>query len=186
MIARLLVLFALLLSAPAAAQSLAGSWALEMDGATIFRFDLAQDAHGQWHATWNKPSSFASDGNHFRKLSGPAKRVRSATAVELPDGSGVELSFPDPRPGAIPDIFDFRLIDSDAVRMTYVGTGLAPYTLARVSADAPLGPWDPARTYGREVAGKGPEKAPDIGPDEASPPVDPGAFKLPPGAPRGR
>jgi len=180
MIARLLLLLALLLPGPAAAQSLAGSWALQMGGATIFRFDLAHDADGHWHGTWSKPGSFASDGNHFRKLSGPVKEVRSMTAVDLPDG--IELSFNDPTPGAIPDIFDFRLTDPDTVKMTYVGTGLAPYTLKRVAADAPLGPWDPVKIYGRETEAKEADK-PDA---EALPPADTDSFSLPAGAATGR
>lgn len=193
MIARLLVLLTLLLATPAAAESLAGhslkgSWALAMDGTPIFRFDLAQDDKGQWHGTWSRPSAFASDGDHFRRLSGPVKQVHSATGISLPDGT-IEVSFNDPRPGAIPDIFDFRPIDADAVQMTYVGTGLAPYTLDRVKPDVQLGPWDPTRTYGREVAAKEPDQAPKIAPEQVldnPAPIDSGAFKLPPGAPVGR
>lgn len=193
MIARLLPLVALLMAAPAAAQSsagpsLEGSWVLQMDGTPIFRFDLSQDAAGHWSGTWSKPGSFASDGNHFSKVNGPVTQVPSMTAIDLPDG--IELSFDDPHPGAIPDIFDFQLIDPDAVKMTYVGTGLAPYTLERVAAGAVLGPWDPGETYARETApGKAetaPEKAPDKPAAEAAPPADPNGFKLPAGAPAGR
>lgn len=192
MSARLLLLLALLISAPATAQttggrSLAGSWALQMDGTTIFRFDLAQDAKGDWQATWSRPNTFASDGNHFRKIAGPIDQVHSATGIVLPNDNGIEVSFDDLRPGAIPDIFDFRLIDPDAVRMTYVGTGLAPYVLQRVAANAQLGPWNPDRTYGREVAAKEPAAKPgkpSVG--AGPPPSDPGSFKLPPGAPSGR
>ncbi len=204
MFARLLVPLALLAAAPAAGQSpadgsLAGSWALQMDGTTIFRFDLTQGAKGKWRATWSRPGTFASDGNHFRKVSGPVHEVHSATGIVLPNDNGIEISFDDPRPGAIPDIFDFRMLDPDAVRMTYVGTGLAPYTLQRVKAGAPLGPWDPARTYGRESAAVGAEAAPNKKPEvtfgrgtkqtpppDQPPPSDAVSFKLPPGAPVGR
>jgi hypothetical protein len=179
MTARFLALLVLLLPVPAAAQSLEGSWALELDGATIFRFDIARDNDGEWQGTWTKPGSFASDGNNFAHVSGPPKTVRSMTGVELPDG--LELSFADPRPGAVPDIFDFKPIDANAVEMTYVGTGLAPYTLQRVEPGAALGPWDPAKTYSREA----PPEAPEATPKEP-PPADPDIFKLPPGAPTGR
>src|SRR6478672_4946051 len=105
----LLSLLALLVAAPAAAGTLEGSWALEVEGTPIFRFDLAVDQDGKWRATWSKPSSFASDGNNFSHLKGPAKKVPSMTALDTPDG--IELSFNDPRPGAVPDIFDFKPID---------------------------------------------------------------------------
>ena len=179
-----------------------------MDGTAIFRFDLSQDDKGDWHGTWSRPSTFASDGDHFRRVSGPVKEVHSATGITLPNDT-IEVSFDDPRPGAIPDIFDFRLIDPDAVRMTYVGTGLAPYTLERVKPGAALGPWDSTRTYGREGAANEPDKptepavtftplpvagtppptvkgTPPPGNRETPPPDDTSTFKLPPGAPVGR
>src|SRR5690606_21757050 len=135
MLARLLALVLLLLPMSAMAQdgrsTLAGSWALELGGATIFRFDLEEvpGKDGEWRGTWSRPSRFASDGDNFAQLQLPQRQVRSMAGLEF-DGT-VEVSFPDPRPEAIPDIFRFRLIDSDAVEMTYVGTGLAPYLLQR-------------------------------------------------------
>ena len=147
MTARWLPLLALLLASPAAADPLEGSWVLDAGGKAIFRFDIAKYGEGKWHGTWSKPTSFASDGNNFSHLKGPPKAVPSMTALETPDG--IELSFNDPRPGAVPDIFDFKPIDEDAVEMTYVGTGLAPYTLERVKPEAALGPWDAEATYSR-------------------------------------
>lgn len=145
MLARTFLLLSLLLLAtPAGAETLEGSWALNIGGTAIFRFDLSKDADGKWQGTWSKPSSFASDGNSFSHLTGPPKRVQSMTALDTP--SGIELSFNDPRPGAIPEIFDFKPIDPDAVEMIYVGTDLAPYTLDRVEPGAPLGPWDATAT----------------------------------------
>jgi hypothetical protein len=70
---RLIPLLALFLAGPAAADSLEGSWALRAGGATIFRFDLSKDGEGKWHGTWSKPSSFASDGDNFSNLKGPAR-----------------------------------------------------------------------------------------------------------------
>lgn len=179
---RCLALLALLLATPAAAQSLAGSWALQAGGTTIFRFDLSQDGDGKWHATWSKPTSFASDGNNFSHLKGPPKKVPSMTAIDTSDG--IELSFDDPRPGAVPDIFDFKPIDEDAVEMTYVGTDLAPYTLERVKPDAPLGPWDIDKTYSR--TGTPAEAKSEPSPPAEPQPSAPSTFKLKPGAPAGR
>jgi len=183
MIIRLLMPLALLLPAPAMADTLEGSWALEIGGTAIFRFDIVKSADGQWRGVWSKPSSFASDGNNFSHLSGPVKKVPSMTALDTPDG--IELSFNDPRPGAVPDIFDFKPIDSDAVELTYVGTDLAPYTLERVKAGAPLGPWDPDADYSREAPAKEDKASPHNAPDE-TPVVGPGSFRLKPGAPSGR
>jgi len=177
MILRLLPLLALLLATPAAADPLEGSWALKAGGAVIFRFDLSKDQGGKWHGSWAKPTSFASDGDNFSKLKGPPKKVPSMTALETPDG--IEVSFDDPRPGAIPDIFDFKPIDSDAVEMTYVGTKLAPYTLERVKSDTALGPWEADAAYSRNP----PPDAPDAAPPA---PVLPSTFKLKPSAPTGR
>lgn len=185
-LARLLPLLALLLPAPALAETLEGSWALEIGGTAIFRFDIAKDDDGKWRATWSKPRSFASDGDSFSRLTGPARAVPSMTALDTPDG--IELSFDDPRPGAVPDIFDFKPIDADAVEMTYVGTGLAPYTLERVKPGTPLGPWDPDATYSRDPAPETPGATPPVAPTQAPKPepVDAGGFRLKPGAPTGR
>jgi hypothetical protein len=184
MIARFMAPLALFLSVPAAAESLEGSWALKIGGAAIFRFDLTKDGDGKWTGVWSKPSSFASNGDSFSRLTGPPKKVSSMTALDTPDG--IELSFDDPRPGAVPDIFDFKSIDRDAVEMTYVGTGLSPYTLERVEHDAPLGPWDAGASYSRKASPQSePTPASAPAPDEP-PPSDPGGFRLKPGAPVGR
>ena len=182
MLSRLLLMLALLLPAPALADTLEGSWALEMGGTAIFRFDIAKDGEGKWHGTWSKPTSFASDGDDFSHMKGPPKAVPSMTALETPNG--IELSFDDPRPGAVPDIFDFKPIDADAVELIYVGTDLAPYTLQRVKPGAPLGPWDPDATYTRKAP---PEERAEAEHDPEPPSrSEPGSFKLKPGAPVGR
>jgi hypothetical protein len=189
MLARLLALMALFLPLPAVAQgapsSLAGTWALEIGGATIFRFDLEEvpGKDGEWRGTWSRPARFASDGDNFARIQLPARQIRSMAALEL-DGS-VEVSFPDPRPGAIPDIFRFRLIDSDAAEMTYVGTGLAPYLVQRVPADTALGPFREGATYSRKVPEE-PEPEPESAPvpptagDPEGPPDEIDRFRLPP------
>jgi hypothetical protein len=186
MVARLLLMLALLLPAPALADTLEGSWALRIGGTAIFRFDIAKDGDGKWRGAWHKPSSFGSDGNNFSRLKGPAKTVPSMTAVETPDG--IELAFNDPRPGAVPDIFDFKPIDPDALELVYVGTGLAPYTLERVKPEAPFGPWDANATYSREAPLQPAQRlqsAPER-PVETLPAIAPGNFRLKPGAPVAR
>lgn len=184
MVARILLILALLLPLPAAAQSsedqtLEGSWALEIDGTTIFRFDIEPAAkEGEWRATWSRPSSFASDGNRFAKLTGPPEQVKSMAGIQVDDQ--VELSFNDPRPGAIPDIFRFQLMGADAVEMVYVGTDLAPYTLERVEPSAPVGPWDKDEVYARPVPAEADEEPEE--PEEAAAPADSAdSFELPPG-----
>ena len=192
MLMRFLALLALLLPLPAAAQdvrnSLEGSWALELGGATIFRFDLEEipGKDGEWRGTWSRPSRFASDGDNFAQVQLPARQIRSMAGLEF-DGS-VEVSFPDPRPEAIPDIFRFRLIDFDAVEMTYVGTDLAPYVLQRVPANTALGPFREGTTYSRKVREEPrpePEPATPTGEPEG-PPDEVDSFRLTPSGVQGR
>jgi hypothetical protein len=186
MLARVLGLLALLASVPASAQSLAGSWALEVGGTTMFRFDLSENPEGEWHATWSRPNSFGTDGTHFSKVSGPLREVQEMTLIPLDTDNAIEVSFDDPRPHAIPDIFDIRLVDSDTAQLTYVGTGLAAFTLHRVAADAALGPWDPQKTYGG-ATGPGEETdAPASPAVNEAPSADLDSFKLRPPASSGR
>jgi hypothetical protein len=163
MFARLLLVLALvLLPAPLAAQgakdaakpTLAGSWALRLDGSIIFRFDLKR-SNGGWSGSWSRPHSFASDGDRFSNLKGPTTWVDSSEGRDI--GEWAEVTFPDERPGAVPDVFRFHLIAPDKVEMIYVDTGLAPYTLERVEPDSLLGPWDPEKVYSR--AGAAPPQA---------------------------
>ena len=152
----------------------------------MFRFDVSKDAQGEWHATWNRPNSFGTDGIHFSKVSGPLRQVQEMTLIPLDTDNAVEISFDDPRPRAIPDIFDIRLVDDDTAQLTYVGTGLAPFTLHRVAADAALGPWDPVKTYGGAVGAVEEPEATVKAPANDATPVGLDSFKLQPGAPTGR
>ncbi len=129
-----------------ALQMLAGSWALRVDGTIMFRFDLAQSG-ASWSGTWIKPKSFATDGAIFAELSGPPAEQRSQSGRAI--GEWAELAFGDARPGAIPDVFRFRLVGPDRVEMLYTDTGQAPYVLERVDAGTQLGPWAPGRVYRR-------------------------------------
>jgi len=173
MIGRLLLILLLLLPVPAvaqspagqsparespAAQSLAGSWALRVDGAVIMRFDLARDGAG-WKGAWAKPSSFASDGKRFARISLPAVELASVRASAA--GDWTEIVFEDAEAGPEPVVFRFRQTGPDRAEMLYVGTGLAPFTLQRVAADAPLGPFVEGRVYG-EGSGAAPRSPPPV------------------------
>jgi hypothetical protein len=158
MLARLLllVLFALLLPSGAMAQDappeeIAGEWDLRIDGATIFRFAIEPAGDGAWQGRWSRPQVFNSDGNAFYNIRAGVRTTASMTGLAV--GDAVELAFEDPRPGAIPDIFRFRLTGPDSVEMVYVGTGLAPYVLVRAAQGERLGAWDAARTYRRVLPG---------------------------------
>lgn len=143
---------------PAPPAALAGNWDLRIDGTTIFRFAIERTASGGWQGRWQRPDSFNSNGNAFANLRGGVKASASMAGnavFEL-----VELAFDDPRPGAVPDIFRFRLIGPDAVDMTYVGTQLPPFRLVRAGADDPLGNWDSTRIYRRPAPGARPPAAP--------------------------
>jgi hypothetical protein len=64
-------------------------------------------------------------------------------------GDWIELTFGDARPGAVPDVFRFRLVSFDRVEMIYVDTGQAPYELESVAPGTSPGPWQPGRVYRR-------------------------------------
>lgn len=175
MLLRFLALLLLLLPLPAAAQDLAGSWALRIEGTTIFRFDL-EPAGESWKGSWMKPRSFASDGDSFARLSGPPVQVTAGGGRTI--GEWAELTFPDPRPGAVPDIFRFRLLDKDRVEMIYAETGLAPFELVRVPAAAQLGPWEAGKIYRRPGA---PIARTPAAPPQVTPRASGGTtFSLPP------
>ncbi len=145
----LLTLAALLLSVPAMANDLVGSWAFRIDDATIFTFDIAQDADGEWQGAWTRPASFRSNGVVFAELTG-SEELEAMAALEFAEM--IELSFEDPRPGAVPDIFRFRLIAENRAELTYVGTGFPPYPLVRVAPGSRIGPFDASRIYDSDNA----------------------------------
>ncbi len=174
----LIVVLAFLIPASAAAQDLEGTWDFRVADTTIFRFEIVEDDDGAWEGTWSRPDSFASDGNLFARLKGPVERVDSMAGYEFL--GDVELSFADNRPGAVPDIFRFRMVDADNVSMTYVGTELEPYDLVRAGEDDPIGDWDEAAIYRRAL----PEAAADgdirvrIAPPAAEEVEEPAALRI--------
>jgi hypothetical protein len=136
-----------------AAQMLAGSWALRVEGTVVFSFDLERDDEG-WRGTWVKPRAFATDGAVFRDVTGPAVEQRALRGRAL--GDWAELTFGDARPGAVPDVFRFRLIGPDRAEVIYVETGLAPFELDRVEPGTGPGPWAVGRVYRRDGVQPGP------------------------------
>jgi len=125
---------------------LEGSWALRLDGAIVMRFDLKRQGDG-WTGAWVKPKSFRTDrgGHRFGEIVMPsvARLADSGKAI----GDWAEITFDDPRPGAVPDVFRFHLLSADRAEVIYVGTGMAPYTLERVAAGAILGPFEEGGVY---------------------------------------
>ncbi|MDE1467582.1 hypothetical protein [Aurantiacibacter sp. D1-12] len=160
MLKRFAILFAALFLAPAqvAAQDeqaediaydLEGFWAFQIDDAVIFLFELDQMPDGNWRARWTRPERFGSNGVIFNNMAG-ATRIVATEAIETEEG--VQLSFPDPRPEAVPNVFLFELVSDHQVTMTYVDTPLEPFPLIRVWPTTRLGPFDNDRLYDRDNA----------------------------------
>lgn len=163
-----------------AAQMLAGSWALRIDGTIVFRFDLEPDGAG-WRGSWVKPTAFVTDGALFGSLSGPPVVQRSMSGRT--SGDWAELTFGDLRPGAVPDIFRFRLQGPDRAEMIYAETGFAPFVLERVDAGTAPGPWPAGRVYRREGVQPGTLVTYNAGPQttpRAPPPRAPAEVQGPP------
>ncbi len=162
-----LTLLLALVAAPAAhAQTIEGTWDFRVAGVTIFRFEIEEGTDGEWLGQWHRPESFNTDGNNFANLDGGVKSDPSMTGIEFL--GQVELSFDDPRPGAVPDIFRFDLTSADTATMLYVGTDLAPYMLVRARDGDPIGDWDGTRIYRRRLPQPDVEE-PDQGIDTIAP-----------------
>ena len=198
MLTRLLLALLMLPSAPAAAQApaaqqapaeaqptlaaamLVGSWALRVEGIVLFRFDLARSG-AAWRGTWAKPNSFATDGAIFAELSGPPVEQRTQGGRTV--GEWVELTFGDSRPGAIPDVFRFRLLAPERAEMIYTDTGQAPFVLERVAPGTAPGPWTAGQVYRRAGVQPGTLVSYNVGPRAApssSPPRGPAEANRPP------
>lgn len=130
----------------AAAPSLEGAWALKIDDTVILAFQFEPAATG-WSGTWIRPRSFASDGALFTRVEGPPMAIRANKVQPL--GEWTELTFDDPRPGAVPDVFRLRAVAGGKVEAIYVGTGFAPLVLEKLASDAKIGPWPTGKSYRR-------------------------------------
>jgi hypothetical protein len=152
MLLRLALIVLAFLAVPASAEmpapALAGSWALKYEGTTIFRFNITREGDA-WIGAWWRPKTFGvgPGGDSFYQVSGPAVQVRASSGKAL--GEWLELTFPDNRPNAVPDVFRFRLLEPDRAEMIYADTGLPAFVIARVDTDATPGPWDPKHNYRR-------------------------------------
>ncbi|QZH75811.1 MAG: hypothetical protein JY451_04270 [Erythrobacter sp.] len=151
MVLRFLLLLAALFALPAQAlaNDLIGHWAFRIDDATIFIFEISEDADGDWQGSWTRPASFRSNGVVFAELTG-SEELEAMAALEF--AGLIELSFEDPRPNAVPDIFRFRHVAENRAELTYVGTDLAPYPLVRVAPGSRIGPFDASRIYDSDNA----------------------------------
>lgn len=130
----------LIAASPVAPPCAQGTWALKASGTTVFRFTIGTTA------TWERPDHFETDGDSFSKVSGPPI-WRVATNVKLRDGE-VEVTFADPIPGALPDIFRFHCVDKSHLTASYEGSAFEPFDLVKDQPNGgPLGPWDRRRTY---------------------------------------
>lgn len=140
----------LCLVAPARAADPSGLWAFRADNVTIFQLALHRDG-AAWSGSWIRPTAFAIDGDYFTDVTGPATKRPAISARANPDGS-IELVFDDPRPGAIPDAFRVRVLDTNRAEAYYNGARMGAFLLVRERAGAPIGGWDRKRAYRYDVA----------------------------------
>jgi|GEM_PF-2584232 len=145
----LIALAALLLPAQVLAQDLRGHWALRIDEATIFVFTLEQQESGEWVGAWTRPEAIDSNGVVFRNMSGQ-QTVRPSQTRQR--GEVVQLTFAGPEGTRRNDVLHFALVGENQAQLDYQGIPGDPYPLIRVSADTPLGPFDPVRIYDRDNA----------------------------------
>jgi len=144
MLNRILIVLLLFVSSPAFAADPAGRWALKTGDTTLMLFEIARSPKG-WTGVWMRPDRFVSDGESFSRVTGPVVRRIAHSAREIP--GGVELTFDDPKPGAIPDTFVIRPMNDASADVSFVGFGSEPATLTRVNSAFKLGRWDAGRTY---------------------------------------
>lgn len=151
MVSRILLLLALLLASPvqALANEIEGAWALRIGDANIFIFEIEQTEASEWRGVWTRPERFASNGVVFAQMEG-SEQLTAMAALEF--AGFVELSFDDPRPGAVPDIFRIRVTGENQAELIYIGTDFEPYPLVRVPPGTDLGPFDSTMIYDRDNA----------------------------------
>jgi hypothetical protein len=140
---------ALVVSTPTMAADLSGAWAVKSGGTTIYRFEIAKTAQG-WSGTWERPQTMQTNGEAFDHLAGPI--VRRVASKAIADGDSLDLTFEDPRPGAIDDVFRIQTIDATHAKASFptleaFGMQVDPEILVRESSNAPLGGWDTDASY---------------------------------------
>ena len=138
----------LIVARPALAADPQGTWALRAGDTDLMRFKVVRTADG-WTGEWQRPAHFESDGEGFTGLSGPVVTRTATSAREVP--GGVELTFDDPAPGAIPDVFVIKARNASIADVGYNAFGGEPAALFRATLGKPLGGWRKDRTYTRTV-----------------------------------
>ena len=131
MIRRLILMLALSFAAPTMAADPAGIWAFRTGNRTLFKIALRHRGP-DWSATWIRSSDFDVDADGKLKTGGPIIKRAATEARANPDGT-VEVSFDDPRPGATPDVFRIRLIDTRRAEAYYNGGRMGAILLARAT-----------------------------------------------------
>jgi len=111
---------------------------------TIFRFEITQTRNG-WAVVWARPAHATMDGEIFSAIVGPVERRPAKSAREL--NGALEITFDDPYPNSMPDVFQLTFVDPRHLSATYASTGFEPWILVHEASAAPLGPWDPAKAY---------------------------------------
>ncbi|MBH5321754.1 hypothetical protein [Aurantiacibacter sediminis] len=148
MLKRIAILIAALLAFPAQAlaNDLEGAWALKIDDAIIFIFELDQAEDGAWSGSWTRPAEFGTNGAVFGRISG-STTLQAVGGAER-DGA-VRLVF---RERGQSNVFQFEQTGEHQVRMTYVDTPLEPFPLIRVAPGSAIGPFEEGRIYDRDNA----------------------------------
>ncbi len=149
MIRAMVLACALAVSVPASAADLSGTWALKSAGTTLYRFEIAKTAQG-WSGTWERPQTMQTNGETFDHLTGPV--VRRVASKIVAENDGLALTFDDPRPGSIDDVFHIQVIDATHAEVSFptlaaFGMPADPEILVRDSSSAPLGGWDVDASY---------------------------------------
>lgn len=134
----------LLAAAPAPASDLAGSWDLDVDGTTIFRLEIADTSEGI-KADWARPDHFGTDGDTFSELKGPVTHHPGRFVRRV--GTDVEIDFTQPSAGSGLEVLRLHSVDADHLEASFQGAGTPPFAFVRTRHPAPMGPWDPERSY---------------------------------------
>ncbi|WP_340588765.1 hypothetical protein [Erythrobacter alti] len=157
MIRNLLLFFVALMAiwTPAAAQEpddahpLQGTWALQIDDASVFVFLLERNDRGNWRGAWLRPERFRGNGVVFSHFRG-SEVVRTVDYTMHEDA--LELRFAPTSEEGSTDVLHFRATGTNQAELTYTGTDLAPFPLVRVVRGTPLGPFEDNRIYDRDNA----------------------------------
>ena len=156
MVSRIFLFFAALLAVPATAfaQDVEGTWALRIDDAIIYVFELERDGDLGWEGSWTSPAEMRNNGLIFSDMSGERQsRLLSATET----ASFVEFMFESNRMGGVPQVFRIAPGEDGRAELTHIGSGHMPYPLIRVAPGTAIGPFGAERLYDRDNAVSDPD-----------------------------